>query len=288
LIASAIIQSGLDVPNANTIIVNRADTFGLAQLYQLRGRVGRGGEQAYAYFLIPDEGTLTGDAQKRLIAIQQFTELGSGFRIAAADLEIRGAGNLLGKQQSGHIAAIGLDLYMQMVEQAVQRLKGHVVEEEPDPVLQLPVSAFIPEDFVADPHQRLSLYKRLTACGQVGELALLHGEVQDRYGLPPDPVERLFEVMQLRIHAKRLKLAAVEVHDRSVTIALRPNAAVPEAAVQRLMDRFKKRLRFLSPLSFELQMPHDDWGSIFSELNTTLQSLARCDTNTSGKDAQTA
>ncbi|NJL16154.1 MAG: transcription-repair coupling factor [Nitrospira sp.] len=113
LIASAIIQSGLDVPNANTMIVNRADLFGLAQLYQLRGRVGRGGEQAYAYFLIPDEGTLAGDAQKRLIAIQQFTELGSGFRIAAADLEIRGAGNLLGKQQSGHIAAIGLDLYMQ-------------------------------------------------------------------------------------------------------------------------------------------------------------------------------
>jgi transcription-repair coupling factor (superfamily II helicase) len=123
LIASAIIQSGLDVPNANTIIVNRADLFGLAQLYQLRGRVGRGGAQAYAYFLIPDEGTLTGDAQKRLIAIQQFTELGSGFRIAAADLEIRGAGNLLGKQQSGHIAAIGLDLYMQMVEQAVQTIE---------------------------------------------------------------------------------------------------------------------------------------------------------------------
>jgi transcription-repair coupling factor (superfamily II helicase) len=115
LIASAIIQSGLDVPTANTIIVNRADTFGLAQLYQLRGRVGRGGDQAFAYFLIPDEGQLTEDAQRRLTAIQQFTELGSGFRIAAADLEIRGAGNLLGKQQSGHIAAIGLDLYLQMV-----------------------------------------------------------------------------------------------------------------------------------------------------------------------------
>jgi transcription-repair coupling factor (superfamily II helicase) len=286
LIASAIIQSGLDVANANTIIVNRADMFGLAQLYQLRGRVGRGGEQAYAYFLIPDEGTLTGDAQKRLLAIQQFTELGSGFRIAAADLEIRGAGNLLGKQQSGHIAAIGLDLYMQMVEQAVQRLKGHLVEEEPDPTLQLPVSAFIPEQFVVDPHQRLSLYKRLTACGQVGELALLHGEIQDRYGLPPDPVERLFEVMQLRIHAKRLKLASIEVHQQSVTITLRPNASVAEAAVQRMMDRLKKRLRFLSPLSFEIQMPHDDWPSIFSELNTTLQSLSLCDTNTLGKDAK--
>jgi transcription-repair coupling factor (superfamily II helicase) len=287
LIASAIIQSGLDVPNANTIIVNRADMFGLAQLYQLRGRVGRGGEQAYAYFLIPDEGTLTGDAQKRLLAIQQFTELGSGFRIAAADLEIRGAGNLLGKQQSGHIAAIGLDLYMQMVEQAVQRLKGHVVEEEPDPTLQLPVSAFIPESYVVDSHQRLSLYKRLTACAQVGDLALLHGEIQDRYGVPPEPVERLFEVMQLRIHAKRLKLASIDVHDGAVTIALRPHATVAEAAVHRLMDRHKKQLRFLGPLSFEIQTPHEDWGSVFAELNSTLQSLALCDTNTSGKDAST-
>ncbi len=285
LIASAIIQSGLDVPNANTIIVHRADMFGLAQLYQLRGRVGRGGEQAYAYFLIPDEGTLTGEAQKRLMAIQQFTELGSGFRIAAADLEIRGAGNLLGKQQSGHIAAIGLDLYMQMVEQAVQRLKGHLVEEEPDPTLQLPISAFIPEHFVVDPHQRLSLYKRLTACTQVGELALLHGEIQDRYGLPPEPVERLLEVMHLRIHAKRLRLASVEVHHQSVTITLRPHAAIPDNAVHRLMDRLKKRLRFLSPLSFEIQMPHEDWPSIFSELNSTLQSLGLCDTNTTGKDA---
>jgi transcription-repair coupling factor (superfamily II helicase) len=280
LIASAIIQSGLDVPNANTIIVNRADMFGLAQLYQLRGRVGRGGGQAYAYFLIPDEGALTGDAQKRLIAIQQFTELGSGFRIAAADLEIRGAGNLLGKQQSGHIAAIGLDLYMQMVEEAVQRLKGHLVEEEPEPTLQLPVSAFIPEQFVVDPHQRLSLYKRLTASRQIGELALLHGEIQDRYGLPPEPVERLLEVMQLRIQAKRLKLTSIDVHHRSVTVTVRPQAALAEASVHRMMDRLKKRLRFVSPLSFEIQMPHEDWPSIFSELNTTLQSLALCDTNT--------
>jgi transcription-repair coupling factor (superfamily II helicase) len=285
LIASAIIQSGLDVPNANTIIVNRADMFGLAQLYQLRGRVGRGGEQAFAYFLIPDEGALTGDAQKRLIAIQQFTELGSGFRIAAADLEIRGAGNLLGKQQSGHIAAIGLDLYMQMVEQAVQRLKGHVIEDEPDATLQLPVSAFIPEDFVVDPHQRLSLYKRLTACNQVGELALLHGEIQDRYGHPPEPVERLLEVMQLRIHAKRLRLASIEVHGPSATITLGPKAAIPDGMVHRLMDRLNKRLRFLSPLSFEIRMPKEDWPVIFLELNTALQSLSLCDTNTTGKDA---
>jgi transcription-repair coupling factor (superfamily II helicase) len=278
LIASAIIQSGLDVPSANTIIVHRADTFGLAQLYQLRGRVGRSGEQAFAYFLIPDEGQLTEDAQKRLNAIQQFTELGSGFRIAAADLEIRGAGNLLGKQQSGHIAAIGLDLYLQMVEQAVQRLKGQIVEEEPDPTLQLNVSAFIPETYVADSHQRLSLYKRLSSCVQVGDLALMHGEVQDRYGDPPEPVERLFEVMQIRLLAKQLRLQSVVAHENAVVITFDPKAKIPEASVRRLMDQHKKRLRVLSPLSFELRMPHEDWESIFQELNATLQTLQLCDT----------
>ncbi|MCP9452763.1 MAG: transcription-repair coupling factor [Nitrospira sp.] len=278
LLASAIVQSGLDVPNANTIIVNRADTFGLAQLYQLRGRVGRSGQQAFAYFLIPDEGTLTSEAQKRLIAIQQFTELGSGFRIAAADLEIRGAGNLLGKQQSGHIAAVGLDLYMQMVEQAVRRLKGQVMEEEPDPTLQLPVSAFIPEDFVADPHQRLSLYKRLSACNRIGDLALLHGEIHDRYGLPPEPVERLLEVMQLRIHAKSLRMVSLEVRGRSAVLTWGPHASVSDGAIGRLMDRFPKRLRFLSPRSVEIHLSGEDWPVVYTELNAALQSLSLCDT----------
>jgi transcription-repair coupling factor (superfamily II helicase) len=279
LVASAIIQSGIDVPNANTILVNRADTFGLAQLYQLRGRVGRSGDQAYAYLLVPDEGQLTDDAQKRLTAIQQFTELGSGFRIAAADLEIRGAGNLLGKQQSGHIAAIGLDLYMQMVEQAVQRLKGQVVEEEPDPTLRLNVSAFIPEDYVPDPHQRLSLYKRLSSSTQVGDLALLHGEIQDRFGPPPEPVERLFEVMQVRLQAKALRLASIELKTGSVVVTLDGKSKVARTAIQRLMDRHKSRIRFLSPMAFEFQMPHQDWASIFPELTATLQSLGVCDTN---------
>ena len=280
LVASAIIQSGIDVPNANTIIVNRADTFGLAQLYQLRGRVGRSGDQAYAYFLVPDEGRLTDDAQKRLTAIQQFTELGSGFRIAAADLEIRGAGNLLGKQQSGHIAAVGLDLYMQMVEQAVQKLKGHAVEEDLDPVLRLNISAFIPEEYVPDPHHRLSFYKRLSSCLQIGELALLHGELHDRYGPPPEAVERLFEVMQIRVQAKNLRLSSIELKSQSVIVTLNEKSRVPQTAVHNLMDQFKQRVRFLSPLSFELQMPRQDWASIFQELAATLQTLGVCDTNT--------
>jgi transcription-repair coupling factor (superfamily II helicase) len=266
------------MPTANTILVNRADTFGLAQLYQLRGRVGRAGHQAYAYFFVSDEGALTGDAQKRLLAIQQFTELGAGFRIAAADLEIRGAGNFLGKQQSGHITAVGLDLYMQMVEQAVQQLKGTVVEEEPDPTLHLNVSAYIPEDYVGDAHQRLSLYKRLASTQQVGDLALLHGEIQDRYGPLPEPVERLFEVMQIRVLAKTLRLATVEVKPAAAVLAFDPKARMPEAGIRRLMDRYQRRLRLLSPLSFELSMPQSDWPTLFSELTAALQTLSVCDT----------
>jgi len=281
LVTSAIIQSGLDVPNANTILVHRADTFGLAQLYQLRGRVGRSGQQAYAYFLTPEEGELTSEAQKRLVAIQEFTELGSGFRIAAADMEIRGAGNLLGRQQSGHIAAIGLDLYLRMVEQAVRQIKGTVVEEEPDPVLHLNVSAFIPEDYVGDSHQRLSLYKRLSSCRQVGDLALLHGEIQDRYGALPDPVERLFEVMQVRVLAQTLRLAQVEVKPgppAAVALTFDPKAPLPEAGIRKVMDRYQRRFRLRSPLSFEIQMPQPDWGSVFPELTAALQTLAVCDT----------
>lgn len=285
LVTSAIIQSGLDVPNANTILVDRADTFGLSQLYQLRGRVGRSGHQAYAYFFTPDEGTLSTDAQKRLLAIQEFTELGSGFRIAAADLEIRGAGNLLGKQQSGHIAAVGLDLYLQMVEQAVQQLKGTVVEEEPDPILHLNVSAFIPEDYVTDPHQRLSLYKRLSSSPQMGDLALLHGEIQDRYGPLPEPVERLFEVMQIRLLAKSLRLASIEVKEGSAVIAFDPKASIPEAGIRSLMDRYRRRFRLLSPLSFELQMPQADWSAQAPELTSALQMLVSCDTKTTRRDA---
>ncbi len=286
LVTSAIIQSGLDVPNANTILVHRADTFGLAQLYQLRGRVGRSGHQAYAYFLTPEEGDLTPDAQKRLVAIQEFTELGSGFRIAAADMEIRGAGNLLGRQQSGHIAAVGLDLYLKMVEQAVQQIKGTIVEEEPDPTLHLNVSAFIPEDYVGDSHQRLSLYKRLSSCRQVGDLALLHGEIQDRYGALPEPVERLFEVMQIRLLAQTLRLAQVEVKTgppSAVTFVFSPNAAIPDGGIRQVMDRYQRRFRLLSPLSFELQIPQPDWVSVFPELTAALQTLAVCGTNKSSK-----
>lgn len=273
LVASAIIQSGLDVARANTILVDRAETFGLAQLYQLRGRVGRAGDQAYAYFFFPNEEVLSTEAQKRLMAIQEFTELGSGFRIAAADLEIRGAGNFLGKQQSGNIAAVGLDLYMQMVEQAVQHMKGEQVEEEIDPTLHLNVSAFIPDDYVEDGHQRLSLYKRLSASQKIGDLALLHEETQDRYGPLPDAVERLFEVMQIRLFAKKLRLESLEVNKGTITLTLDPKATIAQERLDWLLQYREGSIRFLSPKSIAIQTGQEEWLAQVGELNTILQGL---------------
>ena len=275
LLASAIIQSGLDIPNANTILVDRADLFGLSQLYQLRGRVGRGGQQAFAYLFIPNEETLSTDAQKRMIAIQEFAELGSGFRIAAADLEIRGAGNLLGKQQSGNIAAVGLDLYLQMVEQAVQQLKGHEVQEEWEPTLQLDVSAFIPDDYVEDASQRLGLYKRLTGSEGLGDLALLYGETLDRFGTLPEPMERLFEVMQIRVLAKTLKLEYVELRHGVVNIRFHDQAKLPDRELQQLMDIWNDRLEFLSPRAFRLTMLEQEWGEMYPQVNTVLRGLVQ-------------
>ncbi len=273
LLATAIIQSGLDVPRANTILVDRAQTFGLAQLYQLRGRVGRGGEQAYAYFLFPNEETLSTDAQRRLMAIQEFSELGSGFRIAAADLEIRGAGNLLGKQQSGNIAAVGFDLYMHMVEEAVQRKKGAPVEEDVDPTLHVNVSAFIPDDYVEDDHQRLSLYKRLSASRKIGDLALLHEETQDRYGTPPAPVERLFEVMQLRVLARKLRLASLDATNGKITLTFAPTVTMTQEILDWLMQYSEDRFQLLSPVSCALTMPLEEWSDVVAELNVILNGL---------------
>ena len=170
LVCTAIIEAGLDIPAANTIIINRAHTMGLAQLYQLRGRVGRSQAQAYAYLLVPDEAALTSEAQKRLKALMEFTELGSGFKIAMHDLQIRGAGNLLGQAQSGQVAEVGYELYLQLLEGAIREYKGEApVDETPDPEIHLPLAAYLPEDYVPDVQQRLALYRRLSGPPDPGD-----------------------------------------------------------------------------------------------------------------------
>jgi transcription-repair coupling factor (superfamily II helicase) len=198
LVCSTIIESGLDIPNANTILINRADHLGLAQLYQLRGRVGRSHERAYAYLMIPGEHLITKDAQKRLRVLQELDDLGGGFKLAAHDLEIRGAGNLLGKQQSGQIAAVGFELYTHMMEEAVMELRGQRRRVDVEPEIQLGFPAYIPDSYIPDENQRLVFYRRLSQAGSTAELDEISVELRERYGPIPPLVDSFLRVMDLR------------------------------------------------------------------------------------------
>jgi transcription-repair coupling factor (superfamily II helicase) len=210
LVATTIIENGLDIPRVNTIIVNRADLYGLAQLYQLRGRVGRSDRRAYAYLLIPADETLSGVARKRLAAIREFSDLGAGFRVAALDLEIRGAGNLLGGEQHGHIDAVGFDLFCQLLEQTVEELRGVRSETEVSTSINLNLDIRIPEDYIGDSSQRLRMYKRISSAADREELDVLRQELVDRFGKYPESVEHLFRYAELRQTAMALVIQSIE------------------------------------------------------------------------------
>src|SRR2546425_7466663 len=238
LVATTIIENGLDIPLANTLIVNRADRYGLSQLYQLRGRVGRSNRRAYAYLLIPSDDTLTQIARRRLAAIREFSELGAGFRIAALDLELRGAGNLLGGEQSGHIQAVGLDLYVKLLEQSILELKGEARPEQARATLNLRIDLRIPEEYVPEVHQRMALYKRASQVRSPTEIQALRDEVRDRYGALPPQVEALLAYAGLRLRAEAVgviqaDLAGSALHLRfAAAIPILPDALV--SAVRRL------------------------------------------------------
>jgi len=212
LLCTTIIESGLDIPRANTMLIDRADTFGLSQLYQLRGRIGRSHHRAYAYLLVrTQENALTADARRRLEAIQSFSELGSGFRLASLDLEIRGAGNMLGAEQSGNLAAVGYETYMEMLEEAVEELRGKPPSDEVDPEIRLPVAARLPETYVPDVNQRLVLYKRLASAPDEEDLGRVRDELLDRFGALPPEAHHLIEVIRLKITARQLGIAALDI-----------------------------------------------------------------------------
>ena len=204
LVCTTIIESGIDIPNVNTILINRADALGLAQLYQLRGRVGRDRYQAYGYLFYPAEKAITEGAQKRLRVIEEFTDLGSGFKIALRDLEIRGAGDILGQEQHGHIAAVGYDLYCRMLDDAVRKLKGEKLVEEVETKIDLPVEAYLPDDYVPDSRQKVSLYKKIAAVKNEGDLSELTAELKDRFGNVPEPVEMLLEIAILKQQCQQM------------------------------------------------------------------------------------
>lgn len=233
LLCSSIIESGLDIPNANTIIVNRADRFGLSQLYQLRGRVGRGKERAYAFLLIPARTKITSDAEKRLEVIQTFTELGSGFHVATYDLELRGAGNLLGNNQSGHVAAVGLDLYSELLEEAVTELRGEVYEGKIEPEVTVPVPAYIPDDYIEDASLRLIFYKRFSIANDVDSLEEMLAEMNDRFGPVPDTVQNLKDVVRVKLALLDLRAVRLDIGPALLSITLdRTTPIRPDRVVQ--------------------------------------------------------
>jgi len=235
LCATAIIESGLDIPRANTMIIDRADTFGLAQLYQLRGRVGRSKDRAYCYLIVPPASALTDEARARIEALERHTELGSGFQIASLDLELRGAGDILGAEQKGHTSLVGFDLFCQMLEEAVHELRGEPVVHEVEPELSFDVEAFLPEDYIADVGVRLSLYKRLASASDEQEVADIAAEMEDRFGPPTDEARRLVHLMRVKTELRRLRVLGCEASAKGVTLHLRGDTPLDPVKVTALV-----------------------------------------------------
>jgi transcription-repair coupling factor (superfamily II helicase) len=266
LVCSAIIESGLDFPNANTIIINRADRFGLAQLYQLRGRVGRSHRHAYAYLLIPGEQAITPDAERRLRALQELDGLGGGFKLALHDLEIRGAGNLLGEQQSGQITAVGFELYTEMMQKAVSELKGEVVAAEVEPEIRLEIPAYFPETYIPDANQRLLFYKRLASVGKPLELEELKEEIRDRFGPTTPVVENLFLVMGLRRVLKEFLVQQISVADGKVFLLFHPESPVKVDKLLELIKKQKGKFRLVPDGRLSFTPQDHEWIALVGEV----------------------
>jgi transcription-repair coupling factor (superfamily II helicase) len=226
LLATTIIENGIDIPACNTILINHAERFGLSQLYQLRGRVGRADRLAFCYLLVPPDRILSADARKRLAAIQEFSDLGAGFRIAARDLEIRGAGNLLGGEQSGQIAAVGFEMYTKLLEETVRELRGEKVEEEVETTLNLGVDIYIPRDYIGDENLRMMFYKRVASARDEARLREIRAEIRDRFGALPENVEALFDFVRLKLLARTIGVTSIAREGSVVAMKFQPNAKI--------------------------------------------------------------
>ncbi|MDD3472669.1 MAG: transcription-repair coupling factor, partial [Syntrophaceae bacterium] len=244
LVCTSIIESGLDIPRANTIIIERADTFGLADLYQLKGRVGRSHVRAYSYLLTPPETLMTTDAVKRLAVIQEHTELGQGFRVAMRDMEIRGAGNILGTSQSGHVGQVGYEMYLDLLEEAVREMKGEPQEEKIDPEIHLRVEAIIPDDYVPDPKQRMNLYKKLSKASNHDEIDETEDEIIDLYGKEPAEVVSLIALMRIRLEMKELGLLKLDYTNREIIFSFVPVTKINPTQLIELVQS-EKRMRLI-------------------------------------------
>jgi transcription-repair coupling factor (superfamily II helicase) len=281
LLCTTIVESGIDVPTANTIVINRADRFGLAQLHQLRGRVGRSHHQAYAYLITPPANAMTSDARKRLEAIESLEDLGAGFVLATHDLEIRGAGELLGEGQSGQIQEIGFALYLELLERAVAALRaGRVPElERPlhhGPEIDLHVPALLPEAFLPDVHARLVLYKRISAVDTEAELDDLQAETIDRFGLLPEPARHLFRIARLRIAAARLGIERLDVAPAGGSVTFGEATPIDPGALILLVQRSARAMRFDGPSRLRFSGQHVEAEERHAAARRLLDSLASC------------
>jgi transcription-repair coupling factor (superfamily II helicase) len=243
LVATAIVENGLDISRANTILIDRADLFGLSQLYQLRGRVGRSKERAYCYLIVPPANAMTDDARARIDALERHTELGSGFQIASLDLELRGAGDLLGGEQSGNVASVGFELFCQMLDDAVHEMRGETVVHDVDPDLSFDVTALLPAEYVGETGVRLSLYKRLASADDEAHVQDIAAEMEDRFGTPPPEARSLIKLMSLKTELRRLKVLGCEASSRSVTLHLRQDTPLDPKKVTELVRQSKSPYR---------------------------------------------
>jgi transcription-repair coupling factor (superfamily II helicase) len=273
LVATTIIENGLDIPLCNTIIINRADRHGLSELYQLRGRVGRSDRRAYAYLLIPPDRELSDLARRRLAALKEFSDLGAGFKIAALDLELRGAGNLLGGQQSGHIEAVGFELYTTMLERTVRELKGEVQPETAETQLNLGLNIRIPSDYIPEENQRLRMYKRVAGVETEAQLEDVAGELGDRYGAPPPPVRSLLEYATLKLLSQRIGVAQIERRREAVSIRFTESASVdPERLARFVAGESGSQFTPAGVLKFTLKEKQPE--QVLARLKSLLEQLA--------------
>ncbi|MGD8314012.1 MAG: transcription-repair coupling factor [Syntrophobacterales bacterium] len=273
LVCTTIIESGLDIPAANTIFINRADKFGLAQIYQLRGRVGRSSEQAYAYLLIPGEHLVTRQAQRRLLALMDFTELGSGFKIALNDLQIRGGGNILGAAQSGHIAAVGYEMYVHLMEKAITQLKGETVREPVEPEIHLKLAAHIPETYIANSSQRLNTYKRLATANDERSLVDMEEELRDRFGPLPEETFHLLELLNLKLLLRRLWVKRLDAVNGEYVLTFSENPEIDVDKLTGLVAAEPKHLRLTPEHRLYFSSPTQDVVESITELKKLLHNL---------------
>lgn len=271
LVCTMIIESGLDIPNVNTILINRADALGLAQLYQLRGRVGRATAQAYGYLFYPQHHAITEGAQKRLRVIEEFTDLGSGFKIALRDLEIRGTGNILGAEQHGHIVTVGYELYCKLLEEAVMALKGEKVEASIDTRINLPVEAYLPDDYVPDSRQKVSVYKKIAGLKEDAGLKELREELQDRYGPLPEPVEMLLEIANIKQLSNRLGISIIVAGKEQVKVTF--DEQNPRINVKKFIEivHKNKNIQLQPPAQLKIRMPGMTGANMLTELQRNLK-----------------